>query len=112
MAVIWSEKADAILAAGRFLENVGVQNWALTHDQALLALDQFKGEAITVLGGDVYQELVGVLQSNYDNWYCDRQPAETDHAFVSRSIEKARAYIANYQSAHAGECSFVLVPES
>jgi len=109
MDTIWSKESDAILIVGRFLENIGVRNWALTKEQALIALDQFEAEGIAVLGGDVYETQEEGLQSNYDNWYCNRKENESKSEFVSRSVAKARDYINNYKLNRT--VFFAIVPE-
>ncbi|MDA8403269.1 MAG: Imm40 family immunity protein [Desulfobacteraceae bacterium] len=107
MDVIWAEKIDQILSVGRTLENVGVRNWALTREQVLIALVQLEAEGIAILGGDVYEMQRGLLQPNYDNWYCNRKQDELKSIFVSRSIANARDYIANYRNAG---CLFAIIP--
>lgn len=112
MDTIWSKESDAILKVGRSLEDVGVCNWALTKEEALMALDRLETEGIAILGGDVYEMQRESLQSNYDNWYCDREENESKSAFVSRSIAKAREYIINYNLNRDKEYFFAIVPES
>jgi len=112
MDTIWSKESDAILKVGRTLENVGVRNWALTKKQTLMALDQFEAEGIAILGGDVYEMQKEGLQSNYDNWYCNRKENESKSAFVSRSIAKARDFVTNYKLNRDVECFFAIVPKS
>ena len=75
-----------------------------------MALDQFENEGIAVLGGDVYEMQKECLQSNYDNWYCDRKGNEPKSAFVSRSIAKARDYVTNYKLNRDTEYFFAMVP--
>lgn len=111
MDTIWSKESDAILKVGRSLEDVGVYNWALTKAEALMALDRLEAEGIAILGGDVYEMQIDSLQSNYDNWYCDREENESKLAFVSRSIAKAREYVTNYKSSRDAEYYFAIVPE-
>jgi len=112
MDTIWSKDSDAILRVGRSLEDIGVRNWALTKEQTLTALDQFEAEGIAILGGDVYEVQRECLQSNYDNWYCDREENESKSAFVSRSIAKARDYVTTYKLKRGAECFFAIVPDS
>ena len=111
MNMVWSKKSDAILKIGFYLESVGVHNWALTKKQALMALDKFEIEGIAILGGDVYEKRKNGLQSNYDNWYCDREASEMSSDFVSRSIAKTRDYISNYEPKQEVEYFFAIVPE-
>ena len=111
MDTIWSQKSDAILKVGRSLEDIGIRNWALTLEQALIALDQFEVEGIAILGGDVYELQEGALQSNYDNWHCDKRPNESKSDFMARSIARARAYITNYKGNQGVQYFFAIVPE-
>ncbi|MBI5845311.1 MAG: hypothetical protein HZB23_11650 [Deltaproteobacteria bacterium] len=101
-----SKKSDAILSVGRWLGDVGINSWALTREQALIALDKLEAEANGILGGDVLAEKSGVLRHNYDNWHCDPEQDESNSAFVFRSIMNTRTYIANYPDT---ECFFVIV---
>ncbi|SFL95217.1 Immunity protein 40 [Desulfomicrobium norvegicum] len=77
-----------------------------------MALDQLETEGIAILGGDVYEMQRENLQSNYDNWYCDRGENESKSAFVSRSIAKAREYVSNYKLNRDAEYYFAIVPKS
>lgn len=107
----WPNKVESIISSGIALHSVGVSNWALSKEQALDALDKFEAEKISVLGGDVYELNNGEPESNYDNWYCDREPDESLENYVARSISKARAYISNYSSPNQKQEMFVLVAE-
>ena len=93
MKTIWSNKIDEILKVGISLNDIGVNNWALTKSQALEVLNQFLLHQIPVLGGDVIENLGGEIQQKYDNWYCDKRSGESRIDFVKRSIEKAKSYI-------------------
>ncbi|MFC5473993.1 Imm40 family immunity protein [Paraherbaspirillum soli] len=100
---------DSILSVGRSLENIGVRNWALEQEAALAALDQLSAIGVAVLGGDVYAVSGSNVESNYDNWYCNRESNETEIDFIKRSVAKAKSYIANYQIT-AGSVLFAIVP--
>lgn len=111
METIWSKKIDAILSIGRPLKDTGVRNWALNKECALAALDQLAVAGIAVLGGDVYLEHDQTVQSNYDNWYCQRENGESYTAFVARSIMYSRAYVSNYNFPSA-PVLFAIVPDA
>lgn len=110
MEKFWSSEVDPILSVGRSLEDVGVRNWALSREDALVALTQLAEIGIAVLGGDVYSINGGFVESNYDNWYCNRDAHESDSAYVERSIAAARNYIVNYK-APDGAVFFAVVPK-
>lgn len=109
--IVWSTKVDEILSKGISLEPIGVKNWALSRQDALEALNQFLILQIPVLGGDVCELTKGNPEYNYDNWYCDRIPGESDLAFVNRSINKAKDYIISYNMEYRDKIFFALVPE-
>lgn len=105
----WSNEVDSILSVGRSLDSVGVRNWALSRDAALTALEKLSAKRVAVIGGDVYVASGFNVESNYDNWYCNRRGDEADSAFVERSIADARNYIVNYK-ADSVEVLFAIVP--
>jgi len=109
MGNIWSSEIDRIFGVGYSLENIGVRNWALDREAALKALEELSAKGIAVLGGDVYAISEQGIESNYDNWYCNRDAGESHPDFVARSISKAIRYIANY-NAPAGRVLFAIVP--
>jgi hypothetical protein len=110
MKIIWSKKADAILKIGYPLKEIGIHNWALKKSDALVALEKFAASNISILGGDVYEIINQSIQSNYDSWHCDRMPNESRNDFLKRSIEKAKIYMEQYESAN-NNILFALIPD-
>ena len=112
MAISWSKEVDPILSVGIPLEHIGVRNWALNDKQAFVALDQFFESKTVVLGGDVYLiNHSGVIESSYDNWYCERKVGESYSDYIERSIFAAKNYISNYKSTN-DDVLFCLVPQA
>lgn len=111
MAHVWSDDVDSILSVGRYLEEVGVRNWALQREEALLAVERLRAINVAVLGGDVCSVKEGRVEANYDSWHCDRDRMESDIDFVERSAENARSYIVNYK-APMGSVLFAIVPDA
>ncbi len=107
----WSENVEAVLSIGVSLFDIGINNWALNKSQSMRALDEFERLKIPVLGGDVYEVVDGTPESNYDNWYCDRNDKEVLGEFIARSISYAREYISNYSNPSGRETLFVLVAQ-
>lgn len=112
MAKIWSNKIAKILDIGTPLPNTEQNNWALTKQQALQAIDQLNSLKVPIFGGDVLELRNGVFQPTYDNWYCDPLPQETEISFLNRSITVAKDYIISYTLADAEKIFFVLVPKN
>ena len=67
-----SSKIKQILSEGFCLQKYGINNWALTENQALLAIEKIKELNIAILGGDVCFRSNGIFQLNYDNWYVEK----------------------------------------
>lgn len=105
------EKMKSILSCGISLHDFGVNNWALTKAQALVVFNKLEQENRSVLGGDVFQIVNGMPESNYDNWYCDRLEGEDSNSYSSRSISIACQYVYQYQHPNGKEALFVLVVE-
>ena len=110
MEKFWSSEVDPILGVGRSLKDIGVRNWVLSREDALAALAKLAEIGIAVLGGDVYSVNGRFVESNCDNWYCNRDELESDSAYVERSIAAARSYIVNYR-APEGAVFFAIVPK-
>jgi hypothetical protein len=100
-----------ILSKGMYLNTLGVENWGLTRDQALFALNQLRELNVPVLGGDVCEIINDIIRYNYDNWYCEQNLDESNLSFVVRSIDIARDYLENYHCKNDINCLFVLVPQ-
>ncbi len=110
MKIVWSSKIDDILKNGHPLSGIGVSNWALQRSEALKALTRFTELQVPILGGDVCELIDGIIQYNYDNWYCDQIQVESKPEFVLRSIAKAKQYIENYQGKDEDKLFFAFVP--
>ncbi len=107
----WQKKVSDILMRGISLSSVGVNNWALDRDQAILTIDRLESLNIPILGGDVYEIVDDRMESNYDSWHCDRNPEEGIDEFVERSAGCARKYISNYNNPRGRKTYFVLVAD-
>ena len=108
MNFFFSPEIDEILSVGVSLKNLGINNWALSRNDALEALSKLKSSGIAVLGGDVFVFSNGIIDQNYDNWYCERNPMESNTDFIASSIEKTRHYIEKYLDQNA---LFSLIPQ-
>ena len=109
--IVWSNQADSILSIGTPLFNIGIQNWALTKDQAFEAIEKLSIQNIAVLGGDVFEIKEVDLEMNYDNWYCVREEGESVAEYVNRSLKTAKQFISHYTSHGIKEAFFALVPD-
>jgi hypothetical protein len=110
MKTVWSNKIDDILKQGHQLSGIGVSNWALSKSEALNALTKFTELQAPILGGDVCELIDGVIQYNYDNWYCEQMQGESKPDFIARSVEKAKQYVENYKGKNPDKIFFAFVP--
>ncbi|MGI9279050.1 MAG: Imm40 family immunity protein [Endozoicomonas sp.] len=107
--MVWSKDIKQAICCGVSLESLGINNWALTKQQALSALEYFKIKKAIVLGGDVCSIKGQNPELNYDSWHCDRNSNETLDDFSKRSILVATDYIKNYTLPNREKAYFVLV---
>lgn len=91
------------LSVGIDLREIGIENWALTKEQALLFLNECQ---VPVLGGDVMRVVDGEMGSDFANWSCAREDLEGASDYLKRSVHEAKVYITQYPTAGA---FFVLV---
>lgn len=112
MNTIWSKEVDSILSIGTSLIDQGINNWALSKSQALSALDALEAGDIPVLGGDlVRRSPSGRFESTYDSWHCDRLINEDRHAFVTRSVSVAKAWIQKFTACGDESLAISIVPK-
>jgi hypothetical protein len=102
-------RIDKILKIGVSLKPIGVKNWALSKENALAVLEKFYELKMPILGGDVCEIDKGIINYNYDNWYCEKRKDEGHNEFVVRSIQEAEDYINNYKSDDIDKIFFVFV---
>jgi hypothetical protein len=104
---VYSAEADAILATGVWL-GPDHRNWALTKEQALVAIGQLRHATYILLGGDVINGPRDNFSPTYDNWYFE--PSSPPHPDdLSSSAFEASSYISDYPKEDA---YFLLVPRS
>lgn len=107
----WNKKNEDILSEGLPLQPFGVNNWGLTKENCLKAINKLRELSIPILGGDVMKLENKQWVYTYDNWYCDKLPNESNENFASRSNQLASDYVKNYSSQKDIKILFVLVPE-
>ncbi|MGI8544186.1 MAG: Imm40 family immunity protein [Aridibacter sp.] len=103
---------EKILSEGLSLQNFGINNWGLTKEKALIAINELRNFGIPVLGGDVMKLENGEWIHTYDNWYCDKLPNESKEQFMVRSTQAANEYVNNYNINPDSETLFVIVAET
>jgi hypothetical protein len=89
--------------------NPGSDERALKAAAALRAIELLAGTDIAILGGDVLSESSGKLKYTYENWYCERLPAESAEAFADQSRSVARAFIDKLNTRDEKDLRVVLV---
>lgn len=104
--------AQLLTTRGVSLDGLGLSAIALRRDDALGAIRALRESSVPILGGDVYFEHQGNVESAYANWYVDKQDAELRKDFAERSCSKAESYVANFPKRTDKQPLFVLVPSS
>lgn len=111
MKTVYTNKVDEMLSVGKWLGDNGIYNWALTKSQASDVLDKLYNSNIGVLGGDVCKDEEGYIWPNYDSWYSNHIPEESNEDFVTRSIKKSKDYIEQYKPYVTDIIYFTIVPD-
>lgn len=91
------------------LNGLGINNVAYSKCEALRMIGCFEEQGIPVLGGDVFLLKDNIPSLTYDNWYCDKNPQESDQEYVIQSCKKAYEYVSTYNSADSNKVLFSLV---
>lgn len=75
------------------LQSLGLNEygWARPRIQEVFAA--LLASETAVIGGDVYYEYDGRLESAYANWHCEPETGEQRRNFVQRSIRLATDYL-------------------
>ena len=97
------EKGTSLLA-------VGVNEIALSREDALYAIGILREIKRPILGGDVYFRQQGQIKPAYANWYVNSDPTENRETHAHRSYEVTKAYIQEFPKPPTGiEELFTLV---
>lgn len=91
------------------LNVLGINNVAYSKCEALRMISRFEEQGIPVLGGDVFLLKDNAPILTFDNWYCDKNPQESDQEYIIRSCKKAYEYVSNYDSNDFNKVLFSLV---
>lgn len=89
--MLLSDQVIEIFKVGHFIDEC--QNWALTKEQALNAIDQLEKIGIAILGGDVYERVKGDFIGSWDSWYSNIEEGESETSYIKRSVAASRSYI-------------------
>lgn len=78
------------------LHEQGINNWALSRDIALQAIQEVDEKGVIILGGDVLIKNGCNYEHNYDNWYYDPDKTLSKKENSALSIRKTKSYLENY----------------
>lgn len=77
--------------------NTGSNEYALSIDISLKAIDLLKKSSIPILGGDIMSYTLGKLAYTYENWYTERTADEDKDGYLNRSYDNAKKYIEQFK---------------
>jgi hypothetical protein len=104
------ELSDELLEVGVSLASIRTEGTAWYRAHVFQVLDALRDTHWAVLGGDVLRVAGQQIEYTDDNWLSQLRSGETRREFVTRSIEEATLYIANYpDDATDGRHLFALV---
>lgn len=88
--------SDELLGVGVSLASIGTEGTAWYREHIFQVLDALRDTDWAVLGGDVLRVAGQQIEYTFANWHSDLRSGERRKEFVTRSIEEATFYIANY----------------
>lgn len=100
---------EVLKTKGRSLQEIGINEIALQRPAALEAIQALKGSQVAILGGDVLRVLNERPEYSGDNWYCERQDAETLPDYLKRSWDVTEQYIRDYPDPEDGTVLYTFV---
>ena len=100
---------EILHSKGLRLNQLGIEEIALSRHDALRAIGFLESDLIPILGGDVYYRSGSKIEVAYDNWHSDPVPEETQSDFLRRGWKTAREYIEAFPERQGVDLLFVLV---
>jgi len=86
-------RSDVLTKQGVSLADLGINNWALSAEQAASVLAACETEGLAILGGDVFVKDFDSVRFEFPNWACDKGESESWDDYVHRSCAIAAAFI-------------------
>lgn len=91
------------------LDTIGINELGWRFQDIKDVIEFFADKDYAILGGDIYIEREGRIQSTFDNWYLNRDNREW-HDFVMKSKQKSIDYLQNYSERNKNNLeSFIIV---
>ena len=82
---------------------------ALRRDDALKAVQLLREATFPILGGDVYVQREGHIESAYANWHSNPKVGEDRETYLCRSWDTTETYLTGYPQIDGEEPLFVIV---
>ena len=105
---MFEEKVIEVLSIGDDLRKYGINNWALSKAQALLALEKLSAINKGLLGLDVMDMKGDKYEYSHENWSCELSEYGNLADFRKDSLLRAKRYILQFED---DEVYFSFVPE-
>src|SRR3954468_1645869 len=85
---------SSFIGSARSLESIGVADPTWTLETARLLVDAVRGGPLAILGGDIYLDCEGRVDTAHCGWYCERHSGESFNLYAARSQARAADYLA------------------
>ena len=95
-----------LLEKGYDLDVLGISEIAWKRKEIFLIIQLLQENKIPVLGGDVYSIKGGKIMLTYDSWFTNN---DNGFDFISKSLDNAILYIANYENRNGNDFIYSLV---
>lgn len=95
-----------LLGKGYDLDVLGISEIAWKRKEIFLIIQLLQENKIPVLGGDVYSIKGEKIMLTYDSWFTNN---DNGLDFISKSLDNAILYIANYENRNGNNFIYSLV---
>ena len=87
----------------------GTNEFALSNNDALIAIELAKKENLPILGGDVYFSRDGKIEPAYANWHTDKLDKEESSVYLAKTWKNSKDYIERFVVPKDVEVLYVLI---
>lgn len=85
-----------LVEKGVSLHEIGVNDFSLRREDALLLCALLEKASLPILGGDVYHLNQGTIEITYDNWFFSQHEGEKYENYKKRTVVESKVFIEKY----------------
>lgn len=100
---------EDLICLAKPLKHLGISEMAWDWENAIKVIKFLNNNNYAILGGDVYKQVGGDLDSTYDSWYFNREEVKSNQEFLQESMKRAITYISQYYEGNGKDYYYSIV---